>query len=108
MRNLFWPTRIKPEPGVLARIGRAIHWLGTGYLSVSAAWSLVILGVLGFHIATTPPARPTVLDVIGGGVPRPAAPDPADFMLGNAIALLVIALAVYFATRLLRYILAGE
>lgn len=25
--NFFWPTNLKAEPGIVARLGRVLHWL---------------------------------------------------------------------------------
>jgi hypothetical protein len=38
--NFFWPTRLKLAPGLLARLGRVLHWL-----SIPLAIFLAVLGL---------------------------------------------------------------
>ncbi len=112
MKNFFWPQNVKPEPGIIARIGRIVHWMGAAYFFVSCLWALLILAVLGYQIATQ---NPVALWHVGlsayaqaAAAPAAATPDPVSFALGNAFGVLGIGALVYISTRGIRYILAGE
>lgn len=30
MRGMFWPMKVNPNPTVLTRIGRVVHWIACG------------------------------------------------------------------------------
>jgi hypothetical protein len=30
MRAMFWPTKVNPNPTVLTRFGRVVHWVACG------------------------------------------------------------------------------
>jgi hypothetical protein len=84
MRAFFWPTNVKPNPGVIARFGRVLHWLAT-----IIAIAVVLAGLWAYFTwEPTPYSQKRPLDVVGGT------------MLGSMIG--------YFFGRALRYIFSGE
>jgi hypothetical protein len=116
MRDLFWPTKIKPEPGMLVRIGRLIHWLGAACFAFAAVGALIMLGGLGYQLATRPPPQPkpdwaAFGDLVSrspGGVAPPPPLDPATSVLNIVVPLMLVSVAIYLGTRAIRYVLAGE
>lgn len=76
--NFFWPTEPDPDPGILARLGRVLHWLSIALGAFFVAGGLAIVLVDGLH-------------EFSGGF---------GFVLGGVM--------VALAGRGLRYILAGE
>lgn len=80
MRAMFWPVKVNPNPTVLTRFGRVVHWIGCG---LAALFVLLI------------PAIATNGD--------PIASNTVGFVLVGAWAI-----GLFLAGRALRYILGAE
>lgn len=80
MRAMFWPTKVNPNPTVLTRFGRVVHWVACG---------LATLFVLLLSAIAT-----------NGD---PIASNTVGFVLVGAWAV-----GLFLAGRALRYILSAE
>ena len=80
--SVLWPETRNPDPTVITRLGRVLHWSAT---IVAGLWAVACL----YGAATTQ----------GGD---------AGSLIGGLVVVVVFGGAIYFAGRGARYILSGE
>ena len=92
--RFLWPTKLNPEPGVLTRFGRVLHWIGT----------LLFILVI---IATVIGAGTGVYQLATNAVSYYGTPYGPTTLISSATGF-VLGFALYLVSRALRYILSGE
>lgn len=91
--SFLWPSRIKPEPSFLGRVGRVIHWCLT-----ATAVLLAILGSLQLWSAVGLLESPDGEQLL----------EMAIWYEQQGVRWLGVALLTFVAGRVFRYILSGE
>lgn len=76
--GFFWPTKLNHDSNALVRLGRVLHWIGSGLAAVSSG--------IGLFVALTQPSNAGIAFAFFGG----------------------FAALTYLACRALRYIFSGE
>jgi hypothetical protein len=97
MLRLLWPTKRKPDPSLLGRLGRVVHW----FLTLVAV-PVALLGVSYIRRAssidvTAPPS--------GGWE---STQQVADWHWEQGTQWLLLALGLFVAGRTVRYVLSAE
>jgi hypothetical protein len=102
MIQLLWPTRKRPDPTLVGRLGRVLHWSLTAFA--------VLLLILAYFDFTTANQIETSTGVLwSDGSPSPERrQELALWHWNQAMRWLLYALGAFMAGRAARYVLSGE
>lgn len=102
MLRLLWPTRRKPDPTLLGRLGRVLHWGLTLY-----AVLLLVTALLNFQWAATLDGSTGLFNV--DGTPSTETPEEAAaWHERQGTKWLLQGIGAFIAGRVARYVLAAE
>ena len=99
MLRFFWPSKLNPNPNVLTRFGRVLHWITIVAFVPGLYW----LGLGAYQYVTNDAYWYTPY---GGGAPYLITNWPNS--IGYGVGFSVVGIFVYLCGRALRYIFSGE
>lgn len=102
MISILWPTKKKPEPKLLGRLGRVLHWGLTAF-----GLLLLVMGLLNFSDAARMESATGLF--LSDGSPSPETPkEAAEWHWRVGTKWFFQGMGVLVAGRAVRYVLSSE
>lgn len=102
MLRLLWPTIRRPDPNILARFGRVLHWGLTIY-------AVLVLILAFFNLRTAGALEGSTGLFLPDGTPSPETPDEAQaWHQRQGDKYLFHGIVAFIAGRVSRYVLSAE
>lgn len=100
--RFFWPTKLNPNPGVLTRFGRVLHWIAAVVAAITIS-ICIYTGLQGLSAMLTEAPRQMY-----PGETYSYLMYPGRDQVFTSLVFSAIATVFYFVGRALRYIFSGE
>jgi hypothetical protein len=102
MPGFLWPTTKKPEPNLLGRLGRVLHWTLTSY-----SFLVLLLALLNFSDASSLETSTGIF--APDGTPSEETPqEAAQWHWEQGTKWLFHSLGAFIGGRVVRYVLSAE